>query len=179
MVVRRIHKSSTVIWLAIVSLLLITGNIPLKIKINNWSKDLFNEESTNAEDGKDENKLDLDKMCSSDGGHIAYEYNSPTTSYRPSAKRQFFKSRLCMYSNTSCCIRYQLQNDSSVYRILLSGDISLNPGPVRWPCFVFGKAINHRSIQCDICDKWCHIGRKCGNVSLTDYEKLINDSINS
>ena len=40
-------------------------------------------------------------------------------------------------------------------------------------------AINHRAIQCDICDKWCHIGRKCGDVSLKDYEKLMNDSINS
>ena len=30
-----------------------------------------------------------------------------------------------------------------------------------------------------ICDKWCHIGSKCGDVSLKDYEKLMNDSINS
>ena len=161
--------------------MLITGNIPLKIKISNRSKDLFKEESTTAKDGKDENGLDLDKICSSDGGHIAYEYNAPKTIYRPSARKQFFKSRLCMYSNPSCCITYQLQNDSSVFRILLSGDMSLNPGPVRWPCSVCGKAvaINHRAIQFDICDKWCHMGRKRGDVSLKNYEKLMNDSINS
>ena len=77
MAVRRIHKSPADILLATVSLLLITGNIPLKIKISNRSKDLFNEESTAAEDVKDENRLDLDEICSSDGGHIAYEYKSP------------------------------------------------------------------------------------------------------
>ena len=147
-------------------------------------KDLFKkykEESTTAKDGKDENGLDLDKICSSDGGHIAYEYISPKTNYRPSVRKQFFKSRLCMYSNKSCCITYQLQNDSSIYRILLTGHTSLNPGPVMWPCSICGKAvaINHRAIQCDICDKWCHIGSKCGDVSLKNYEKRMNDSINS
>ena len=106
MTLRRIHMSSAVLQLAIVSLLLITGNIPLKIKISNRSKDLFKEESTTAKDRKNENGSDLDKICSSDGGHSAYEYNLPNTNYRPSARKQFFKSRLCMYSNTSCCITY-------------------------------------------------------------------------
>ena len=237
MVVRRVHKSSAVMLLVIVSLLLIIGNIPLKIKqarrsrsdhsdlgrtknlsfmvkalyfqgsgrtnncqievlfkwsdqsctpsgapvkISNRSKDLFSEESTTAENGMDKNGLDLDKICPTDGGHITY-YNLPKIDYRPSTGRQFFKSRLCMYSNTSCCITCQLQSDSSIYRILLSGDISLNPGPVRWPCSVCGKAVatNHRAIQCDNCDKWCHISRKCGNVSLKDCRKFMNDSINS
>ena len=132
-------------------------------------------------DGMDKNGLDLDKICPTDGGHITYEDNLPKINYRPSTRRQFFKSRLCMYSITSCCITCQLQSDSSIYRILLSGDISLNPGTVRWPCSVCGKAVatNHRAIQCDNCDKWCHIGRKCGNVSLKEYRKFMNDSINS
>ena len=160
--------------LAIVSLLLIIGNIPLKVKISNRSKDLFSEESTTAEDGMDKTELDLDKICPTDGGHITYEDNLPKINYRPSTRRQFFKSRLCMNSNTSCCSTCQLQSDSSIYRILLSGDISLNPRPVRWPCSVCGKAVatNHRAIQCDNCDKWCYIGRKCRNVSLKDYRSL-------
>ena len=131
MAVRRVHKRSAVMLLVIVSLLLIIGNIPLKIKISNRSKDLFSEESTTAEDGMDKNGLDLDKICPTDGGRIRYEDNLPKINYRPSTRRQFFKSRLCMYGNTSCCITCQLQSDSSVYRILLSGDIFLNPGPVR------------------------------------------------
>ena len=127
MAVRRVHKSSAVVLLVIISLLLIIGNIPLKIKISNRSKDLFSEESTTVEEGMDKNGLDLDKICPTDGGHIAYEDNLPKINYRPSTRRQFFKSILCMYSNTSCCITCQLQSDSSIYRILLSGDISLNP----------------------------------------------------
>ena len=56
--------------------------------------------------------------------------------------------------------------------LLLSGDIHLNPGPVKYPCGICSKPvkINQRGIQCDFCDKWHHI--RCMNMNTVSPTKL-------
>ena len=57
-----------------------------------------------------------------------------------------------------------------VIALLLSGDISLNPGPVRFPCITCSKPVksNQLAFQCDFCDRWIH--RKCTNPLVTEAE---------
>ncbi|CAG2210856.1 unnamed protein product [Mytilus edulis] len=67
----------------------------------------------------------------------------------------------CKYT-TSICIRL----------LLLSGDVSLNPGPVKFPCGTCEKGVrkNQRAIQCDDCNVWFHL--KCIDLPLNEYELL-------
>ena len=59
--------------------------------------------------------------------------------------------------------------------LLISGNVSPNPGPVKDPCSVCTKpvAANHKALLCDKCTKWCHIGPKCGKVKVKDYKKYV------
>ena len=64
------------------------------------------------------------------------------------------------------------------FLILLSGDVNLNPGPVRHPCSSCLKPVakNHRAVLCDSCDLWAHI--KCENISITKYQNMmLNDNL--
>lgn len=47
---------------------------------------------------------------------------------------------------------------------------------IKFPCGVCFKAVakNHRSVNCDICNKWIHI--RCNNIDKSTYEKLQNSS---
>ena len=74
----------------------------------------------------------------------------------------FYKSRVCYYSNSVSTFNQQ--------RLIISGDISLNPGPDK--CSVCSKTIarNHRALSCDQCEVWCHI--KCGLVSTKEYRRF-------
>lgn len=60
--------------------------------------------------------------------------------------------------------------------LLLSGDVSLNPGPVKFPCGTCEKGVrrNQRAIQCDDCNLWFHL--KCIDLLLTEYELLGNST---
>ena len=62
------------------------------------------------------------------------------------------------------------------FLIILSGDVSLNPGPVRHPCSLCLKPVakNHRAILCDNCDLWAHI--KCENISTKIYAEMANSN---
>eukprot|EP00794_Sanderia_malayensis_P001937 gene1937-2203_t len=55
--------------------------------------------------------------------------------------------------------------------LLISGNVSPNPGPGKIPCSVCRKPVasNHTAILCDKCSQWCHIGPKCGKVKVKDY----------
>ena len=57
--------------------------------------------------------------------------------------------------------------------VLQMGVVQLHPGLVRHSCaFCFRPvASNHRALQCDQCDFWCHI--KCVEVSPYQYNKLM------
>ena len=103
--------------------------------------------------------------------------NGPKFSSRSLLKKttlQFVKTRINKNSNSNVCISFQLQNQSSYKKqpLLASGDIHSNPGPTKNPCSVCTKAVakHHRRLNCDSCQKRCHIN--CGNVSVKDYNRL-------
>ena len=54
--------------------------------------------------------------------------------------------------------------------LLLSGDVSLNPGPVRHPCRTCEKPVkrNQMAFLCDFCERWIH--RKCTSPIVTESE---------
>lgn len=56
--------------------------------------------------------------------------------------------------------------------LALSGDISLNPGPVKYPCGLCSKSVasNHRAMLCEVCYYWHHI--KCVQISPSEYKLL-------
>ena len=56
--------------------------------------------------------------------------------------------------------------------LLISGQISPNPGPVRFPCKVCSKPVksNQKALQCDTCMYWLHT--KCIGVSAGTYAEL-------
>ena len=58
--------------------------------------------------------------------------------------------------------------------LMIAGDISLNPGPVQYPCAVCSRAVakNHQALLCGGCGKWCHIGPRWGKVKPKKYETL-------
>ena len=56
------------------------------------------------------------------------------------------------------------------YLLLLSGDVSPNPGPVRFPCAVCHLPVrsNQRALLCDECGLWCHC--TCCGVDKGQYQ---------
>ena len=61
----------------------------------------------------------------------------------------------------------------AIMQILLSGDVCLNPGPVRHPCSTCFKPVakNHRALLCDSCNLWAHI--KCENICAKTYAQFM------
>ena len=61
---------------------------------------------------------------------------------------------------------------SALYLLLLAGDVSFNPGPVKDPCTISSEGCrsNHRAIQCDGCDKW-HLAKSL-NMGADEYFSL-------
>ena len=61
-----------------------------------------------------------------------------------------------------------------IFLILLSGDVCLNPGPLKHPCSSCLKpmARTHKSLLCDECGLWAHI--KCERISDKQYRKLMS-----
>lgn len=54
--------------------------------------------------------------------------------------------------------------------LLLSGDISLNPGPTKYPCSVCGKGVRTKGVYCTQCGLWVH--KKCDKITDIKYRKL-------
>ena len=72
--------------------------------------------------------------------------------------------------------------------LILSGDISQNPGPTtptksglhkhyKYPCGICEKPVksNQKGVQCDSCDLWYHL--RCLSMCSEDYEGLANASV--
>eukprot|EP00112_Aurelia_sp_Birch-Aquarium-sp1_P014094 Seg3016.2 transcript_id=Seg3016.2/GoldUCD/mRNA.D3Y31 product="hypothetical protein" protein_id=Seg3016.2/GoldUCD/D3Y31 len=97
----------------------------------------------------------------------------PSSQMGLTGKRTFYKSRIVYYQSCNSCTTFQVVSDASI-KILLSGDIQQNPGPVRNPCSVCGNAVasNHRALPCVTCHKLCHIGPKCGKVPKNIYNDI-------
>ena len=72
---------------------------------------------------------------------------------------------------TACCY---LSIVILVLLLLLSGDVELNPGPIRFPCGKCNKPVknNQKGLQCNRCDVWYHA--KCELVSNNVYDLLSN-----
>ena len=79
-----------------------------------------------------------------------------------SACKGYFASRVNYYSNS----------DSSFHqiRLIVSGDISENPGPENCAVCLKTVAQTHRALSCDQCDSRCHI--KCGYVTPKQYREF-------
>lgn len=83
--------------------------------------------------------------------------------------RRYLSTRISRYPNSEASF--------TLARLVISGDIALNPGPATSDnsstcCSVCKKQVlvNHRAIECDICNYWCHI--KCGEVLPREYRRL-------
>ena len=79
-----------------------------------------------------------------------------------SRSKGYFASRVNYYSNS----------DSSFHqiRLIVSGDISENPGPENCAVCLKTVAPTHRALSCDQCDSWCHM--KCGYVTPKQYREF-------
>ena len=57
--------------------------------------------------------------------------------------------------------------------LLICGDVEMNPGPIRFPCGIYGKPVakNQKALQCDICDVWSHMRSQCLNITPEEYLK--------
>ena len=71
----------------------------------------------------------------------------------------YFASRVNYYSNSDCSFH--------LICLIVSGDISGSPWPVKCTFCLKTVTRNHRALFCGPCDSWCHI--KCGNVTPKQY----------
>ncbi|XP_063420709.1 uncharacterized protein LOC134705924 [Mytilus trossulus] len=71
-------------------------------------------------------------------------------------------------------VEFKQRHHRLLILLVISGDISLNPGPAKHPCGHCYKAVakNHRAVLCEACNYWWHI--KCANISPTSYNVLCN-----
>ena len=61
----------------------------------------------------------------------------------------------------------------SLLVIVLSGDIELNPSPIKYPCITCQRPVasNQRALGCESCDSWVHI--KCCGVTPSQYKAYL------
>ena len=80
--------------------------------------------------------------------------------------------------STRVTILNLLHQANSIYSLLLlSGDISTNPGPTwKFPCGLCAKPVknNQKGICCDKCNSWIHL--HCCTLSVSTYEDMANSS---
>ena len=95
-------------------------------------------------------------------------YDTVRNCFQPHGRR-YLSTRISRYPNSEASF--------TLTRLVISGDIALNPGPATSDnsstcCSVCKKQVlvNHRAIECDICCYWCHI--RCGEVLPREYRQL-------
>ena len=67
------------------------------------------------------------------------------------------KNQFSLYALTE--LKFSKQHSYFKYLLILSGDINLHPGPVKYPCSVSAKPVRKRIISCEKCGLWLH--KKC------------------
>lgn len=77
-------------------------------------------------------------------------------------------------------LKLSLTNDR--IKEALINNTPLNPNPtnnLKWPCSVCNKNVlrNQKAIQCDLCDKWCHI--TCDGTSPKTYNDLTTNELDN
>ena len=67
------------------------------------------------------------------------------------------------------------RNSCLMMLLLLSGDIELNPGPIKFPCGICQNAVRDgmRAVCCDECDVWYHV--KCYSISPAVYKSFVSN----
>jgi len=78
----------------------------------------------------------------------------------------------CFFATHAVVTNWKPESSSYVSVLfLLSGDISMNPGPIQYPCTVCHKSVNsnHKAVQCDDCQLWSHI--RCVSTGDSMYQK--------
>ena len=83
------------------------------------------------------------------------------------SRKRFFASRVKHSSHSTSTFQ--------ITRIVLSGDVSMNPGPPK--CSVCDKTIarNNRAVECNACHRRLHI--KCGKVKATEIDRIRAQSV--
>ena len=67
------------------------------------------------------------------------------------------KNQFSLYALTK--LKFSKHHSYFKYLLILSGDINLHPGPVKYPCSVCAKPVRKRIISCEKCGSWIH--KKC------------------
>ena len=67
------------------------------------------------------------------------------------------KNQFSLYALTK--LKFSKHHSYFKYLLILSGDINLHPGPVKYPCSVCAKPVRKRIISCEKCGLWIH--KKC------------------
>ena len=67
------------------------------------------------------------------------------------------KNQSSLYALTK--LKFSQHHSYFKYLLILSGDINLHPGPVKYPCSVCAKPVRKRIISCEKCGLWLH--KKC------------------
>ena len=83
------------------------------------------------------------------------------------SRKGFFASRVKHSSNSTSTFQ--------ITRIVLSGDVSMNPGPLK--CSACDKTIarNNRAVECNACHRRLHI--KCGKVKPIEFDRIRAQSV--
>ena len=101
------------------------------------------------------------------GFEITHEL-SPVGHFEKS-RSKFNRTRISYYNGSTSC--YQLERKVHVGKLLfMSGDIEMNPGPVREPCNNCRKTVAKNHLTCKSCDKHYHI--KCGGITPHHYKEI-------
>ena len=174
----RVFRSCRTILILLLLLSSVLGNRPCSKHSCRGNKTLCSQlNAADAKDGLDIFGVPLQDVINAFefGGHIGFDDEGSQSSH---SKRKYHRSIICLYGDISSCVTYQLMKESSVKRILQSGDVHTHPGPVRNPCSVCTRPVakTHRAVECDSCQKWCHIGKKCGNIPAEDYQVMISSA---
>ena len=134
------------------------------VKIYNSSLDK-SEEALLLLDGP---KFIYDKVFTPKSRLLLYELSSRST------RRKYIRARICRYANSDSCFQ--------LLRIAKSGDVALNPGPLKENNEGVSKpkcqhctrtvAKNHRAVQCKVCELWFHM--KCASILSKDYKPSLS-----
>eukprot|EP00795_Rhopilema_esculentum_P004167 gene4167-20353_t len=111
-------------------------------------------------------KRDQDRMDKY-GFEITHELR-PVCHFERS-RSKFNRTRISYYNGSTTC--YQLERKVHVGELLfISGDIEMNPGPVREPCNNCRKTVAKNQLTCESCDKHYHI--KCSGITPRHFKEI-------
>ena len=91
--------------------------------------------------------------------------------------RQFWRCRRLDFTVSSSATHlknFDFNLPFSLFVVLVSraGDVSQNPGPIKYPCTVCSRSVrsNQMALQCDCCQLWTHA--VCADVSRSKYADM-------